>query len=126
MDKTDLPPVAHNTICVDFDGTIFQWGDIYAQTPPFEGCVEVIRNLRKQGWYIVIFTSRMSPTWWASEGWDFEEAERRQYDFVAHRLVDYGIPFDRITAEKVPAEYYIDDKAIRFEGDWFKIRGKVL
>ena len=48
--KVDIPPVAHNVICVDFDGTIFQWGDIYARTPPFNGCVEVMRELRKRGW----------------------------------------------------------------------------
>jgi len=122
----DLPPVAHNTICVDFDGTIFQWGDIYAKTPPFDGCVEFMRELRKQGWFIVIFTSRLSPTWWQSEGWGFEEAIEKELAFVENRLGEYGIPYDRITAEKVPAEYYIDDKAVRFENNWAAISKRIL
>lgn len=123
-DIVDIPPVAHNTICVDFDGTLFQWGDIYAKTPPFDGCVEVMRELRKRGWKIVIFTSRMSPTWWASEGWDYEEAMEKETQFIQNRLREFGIPFDRITAEKIPAEYYIDDKAVEFTGDNWKQIGK--
>ena len=127
--SADIPPVAHNTVCVDFDGTIFQWGDIYAKTPPFNGCVEVVRELRKQGWTIVIFTSRLSPTWWESEGWTFDEAMETQVKFIRSRLDEFGIPYDYITAEKVPAEYYIDDKAIGFDGkagSWKAIGKRIL
>lgn len=124
--KTDIPPVAHNTICVDFDGTIFQWGDIHAETPPFSGCIEVMWMFKEAGYRIVIFTSRMSPSWWRSEGWDFKEAEEREHAWVRNRLNEYNIPWDRITAEKVPAEYYVDDKALRFSGDWAEIAEYVL
>jgi len=125
----DIPPVARNVICVDFDGTIFKWGDIYARTPPFNGCVEVMRELRKRGWEIVILTSRMSPTWWEAEGFVFKDALAEQIAFIKSRLEEYGIPFDRITSEKVPAEYYIDDKAVPFDGSdarWAEIGKEVL
>lgn len=125
----NLPPVAKDTICVDFDGTLFQWGDLYSKTPPLQGAIEFMRELRKKGWYIVIFTSRMSPTWWESEGWDFRQAMSDQTTFIEYRLNEYGIPFDRITAEKVPAEYYIDDKALKYEGathSWNEIRKLIL
>lgn len=128
MSKTH-PPVADKVICVDFDGTLFQWGDIHEKTPPFQGAVEVMRKLKAQGWTIVIFTSRMSPTWWEAEGMDFKSALQNQTGFITKRLNDFGIPFDRITAEKVPAEYYIDDKAVEFEGkthSWNSIRDRVL
>ena len=37
------------------------------------------------------------------------------------------IPFDLITAEKVPAEVYVDDRAIRFApGDWPAITDWIL
>jgi hypothetical protein len=124
----NIPPVAKGVICIDFDGTIFQWGDMYEGTPPFMGAIDVIRELKKRGWEIVILTSRMSPTWWAHEGMDIKKAFVEQQQFVTRRLENFGIPFDRITAEKVPAEYYIDDKAIRFEGkdsSWKEI-GKVV
>lgn len=125
----NIPPVAHKVICVDFDGTLFQWGDLYEKSPPFVGAVEAVRKFKQAGFEVVIFTSRMSPTWWASEGWDMKKAMVEQNAFITKRLNDFGIPFDRITAEKVPAEYYIDDKALRFEGDtysWNSIRNIVL
>lgn len=124
----DIPPVADKVICIDFDGTIFKWGDIYADTPPFPGVIDFMRRLKSNGWNIVIFTSRMSPTWWESEGLLPQEAFSTQMGFVKQRLEKYGIPYDRITAEKVPASYYIDDKAIRFEGldhSWADIQRQI-
>ncbi len=125
----DIPPVAHRVICVDFDGTIFEWGDLYCKTEPFTGVVEFMQALKSEGWRIVIFTSRMSPTWWAAEGWKPREALAEQIGFITGRLESYSIPFDQITCEKVPAEFYIDDKAIRYTnkpGEWRKIKRKVL
>lgn len=125
----NIPPSALKVICVDFDGTLFQWGDIHEKTPPFQGAVEFMRKLKQQGWEIVIFTSRMSPTWWEAEGFEFKKAMVTQSTFIEKRLNDFGIPFDRITAEKVPAEYYIDDKAIEFEGkthSWKEIQRRIL
>ena len=104
-------------------------GDRYDKTPPFVGAVDAIRAFKSAGYTIVIFTSRMSPTWWESEGMDMKEAYVTQSSFCKQRLDNFGIPFDRITAEKVPAEYYIDDKAIEFEGNdysWKEIQRRVL
>jgi hypothetical protein len=126
----NIPPVAEKVICVDFDGTLFQWGNLHEKTPPFTGAIDAMRKFKAAGWEIVIFTSRMSPTWWVAEGWtDLNRARIEQTGFITKRLNDFGIPFDRITAEKVPAEYYIDDKAIEFTGEtfsWNEIRNRVL
>jgi hypothetical protein len=120
------PPVAKGLISVDFDGTLFQWGDLHDDTYPFEGAVEFMQGLKAAGWTIIIFTSRMSPTWWKSEGWDPKVAARVFESSTAARLDQYDIPYDIITAEKIPCEYYIDDKAIRFEGDWDAISRRIL
>lgn len=125
----NIPPVAHRVICIDFDGTIFEWGDMYEKTQPFDGVVEFMSELYAQGWKIVIFTSRLSPTWWKAEGWEPREALGEQIEFITRRLSKAGIPFHQITCEKVPAEFYIDDKAIRYSnkpGEWRKIKRKVL
>lgn len=125
----NIPPVAKGVICVDFDGCLFQWGDLHAKTPPFMGAVNALRAFKAHGYEIVILTSRMSPTWWASEGFDLKQARIEQFSFMKMRLDTFGIPFDRITAEKVPAEYYIDDKAIEFTGEdwaWKRIQERVL
>lgn len=127
--SNNVPPVGENVICVDFDGTLFEWGDLYEKMPPFQGAVQALRGFKNQGFEIVIFTSRLSPTWWESEGWDFRKAMVEQTAFIEKRLNDFGIPFDRITAEKVPAVAYIDDKAIEYTGEtwsWGEIAERIL
>jgi hypothetical protein len=127
--SNNVPPAGRNVICVDFDGTLFQWGDLYEKKPPFQGAVEAMRAFKRAGYEIVILTSRLSPTWWADEGMDFQKALITQTTFCEKRLTDFGIPFDRITAEKVPAEHYIDDKAIEFEGEtysWREIKERIV
>lgn len=117
LDET-IPPVARGIISIDFDGTIVPWGDLFAMKTAFPGIPELAVKLKELGFTIVILTSRMSPSWWAAEGWDQEEAREEQLAYVISVLNQNGIPFDRITAEKIPCMAYIDDKAIGFRGDW--------
>lgn len=113
----DHPPIANKVVCIDFDGTIVPWGPLMARKEPFNGVPEAIRRLKELGYTIVIFTSRLSPAWFRNEGHDVEE----QYEYVALTLRAAGIPYDRITSEKVPAEAYFDDKAIRVSYPFFPL-----
>lgn len=120
---TDHPPVAEGVICVDFDKTLWEWGDLdIMKSKPLPGAVEAVRALKEAGYSIVIFTSRMSRTWWKDEAPRHAltvKAFADWQDFAVKRaLARAGIPYDRITAEKVPAIAYIDDKAVEFAGDW--------
>jgi predicted phosphatase len=128
MNTSNLPPVAQKVICVDFDGTIFPWGEINASEPPFPHAVEVIKRMKQKGWTVIIFTSRMSPTWWNAEGWNLKEAMQEQLGIVQARLAAWDIPYDRITCEKVPAAAYIDDRAIHFDpsNGWAELEAKEL
>jgi hypothetical protein len=63
------PPVARKVLCVDFDATLFPWGELNSNEPPIQGAVQAVRAFKDAGYKIVIFSSRMSPTWWAAEGW---------------------------------------------------------
>lgn len=116
--KEGIPPSARKIALIDFDGTLFAFGDLYANKPPLDGCGTVVKALKQLGFTIVIFTSRMSQTWHRAEGWDHEEASAREYEYVARMLEENSIPYDLITAEKMPAQVYIDDRAIGFRGDW--------
>jgi len=108
-------PTAHRVACIDFDGTLYPWRPLYEQPDPNPGAVEAMRRLRSAGYEIVIFTSRLSPRWLASA--QYTESEQR--DLIESMLRRDRIPFDEVTAEKVPAEVYVDDRAIRFApGDW--------
>lgn len=111
-------PVAHNVIAVDFDSTLVFWQAIdYEHTEALPGAKEAVNELYDLGYKIVIFTSRLSPTWHESSGEDGEE----QLRYVQSTLERLGIKYHYVTGEKVPAIAYLDDKAINYNGDWSKV-----
>jgi hypothetical protein len=112
----------NGVVCVDFDGTLFPYRPLYEQNPPMPNAVETMWWLKAQGYKIVIFTSRLSPSWLEESG----ESEQRSLGWVEGLLVQNNIPYDMITAEKVPAEYYIDDRAIAFRGNWLQVKKEVM
>lgn len=104
---------------IDLDQTIHKYsqgykdGEIYDGA--FSGAKQAIDWLKKQGYEIVIFTTRASEENADENGGDHEEQIRK----VAAWLKKHNIYFDRITAEKLAADFYIDDKAIHIpNGDW--------
>lgn len=106
------PPSAEGIVLVDFDGTIVSWGQLdNPQLLP--GAAAALHELKRQGFKIGIFTSRLSPTWHRAEGRDPREGGLAQAEIIRRTLNAQGIPFDFITAEKVPAVLMLDDKAMR-------------
>lgn len=97
----------HNIICVDFDGVIH---DFKHPIPgrrmglPIIGTQSALDNLKKQGNRIIVLTI------WGGD----EKGQKTIADFMEY----YKLPFDEITNIKPNADYYIDDKAVRFRGDW--------
>lgn len=109
-----IPPVAAKTVCVDFDETIFPWGNLMDQgKKPIDGAVSALQLLKDFGYRIVIMTSRLSSKWLIDEWEDPDEAHDEQVEYISSMLRAHGIPFDEITADKPPAEAYFDDKAWR-------------
>lgn len=106
-------------IMIDLDGTIHQYskgwngGDIY--DPPFDGAIDSIKWLKNQGFEIIIFTSRASTINNKEMGGNLLDQIKK----IKEYLKEYDIPYDGITAEKLAAEFYIDDKAIHIpNGNW--------
>jgi hypothetical protein len=115
-------PTAHKVICVDFDATLCPWGELFAEPypEPMPGAVRAMKALREAGYRIVIYTSRFSATWIQAEGQDIKDHAKYVSGFLDH----HDIPWDSITAEKIPAVAYIDDRAIHYDGKpgtWAKI-----
>jgi hypothetical protein len=104
---------------IDLDKTIHKYsdgykdGEIYDEV--FSGAKEVIDWLKRQGYEIVIFTTRASEENAKELGGNHKEQIRK----VSKWLKDHDIYFDKITAEKLAADFYIDDKAIHIpNGNW--------
>lgn len=110
------PPAAHRRVCIDFDGTLYPFGLLMKPAKPYPLAAHAVRVLADMGYTIIIFTSRLSKAWHEHEGWDHDEATKEQLEYITAALERDNIPYDYITAEKVPAEAYFDDKAWRVDG----------
>lgn len=113
---------ARGVVCLDFDGTLYEPRPLYEEPDPKPGAVEAVKRLKAAGFTVVVFTSRLSPTWLATSRFTASD----QLDRIESVLRRDGIPFDLVTAEKVPAAWYVDDRAIHFGGDWPAITDWIL
>lgn len=117
---------SHRERCmVDFDGTIHKysegWKDGTPYDPPFPGAREAIEKLKEMGFEIVIYTARLSEENAKMQGGSDDVVEE-QTRLLEDWLEKYQIPYDRMTADKEPAAFYIDDKAVRIEdGNWKEV-----
>ncbi len=99
---------ARRTICLDFDGVLHSYrsgwcGSEVIPDPPIHGTREAVARLRQQ--YRVVVHSARCRT----------EAGLRA---VQHWLHKHEIAVDEVCEHKPPAHIYVDDRAVRFRGDW--------
>lgn len=137
------------TIAIDFDGVIHKyskgWGKGDCYDVPVIGVFEAIRVFMDAGYSVFIFSTRSSKQ---IKRWMKENAYESDYihngmggDPDDYCYPKFGftvelIPFWKkfwnkenvvgITKRKLPAMCYIDDRALKFEGDWQVMFAKVL
>ena len=93
-------------VLVDFDGVIMSRGKDRSWQVMI-GASEAMEHLKSLGYDVVVFTTRVSSESYTPNG------------VIEKWLEKNKIPFNYVTAEKLEAEFYIDDKAIEFT-DWNK------
>ena len=102
------------TCCIDFDGTIVEgaFPKIGKLKP---GVVEAIEKLSKT-FFIVVYSCRNNS--------ELNSRGRRYYNEMVAFLKENKVPHDGVddgSRGKPIAEYYIDDRAIRFNDNWSEI-----
>lgn len=111
-------------VAVDLDGTLLEGppsggrdrGSARVQLPlgePQRGAVEFTRELASLGWRISIYTARFGDE-------DLSDDVIQQWaQEISDHLEQNGIAFTDIWVGRKPrADYFVDDKAIQFDGDF--------
>ena len=96
------------TICLDFDGVIHSYqsgwqGEAVISDPPIHRVELAIQELRKD-FRVVVFSARCRTE---------EGVQAIQAWLIKHQIV-----VDEVCRNKPPAHVYVDDRAVRFSGDW--------
>jgi hypothetical protein len=96
------------TVCLDFDGVLHSYrsgwcGAEIIPDPPIHGTREAVARLRQQ-YRVVVHSSRC------------HTAEGRRA--VENWLQKHEITVDEVCEHKPPALVYVDDRAVRFRGNW--------
>jgi hypothetical protein len=107
-------------VLVDFDCVVHAydrgWQDGTVYGDPVPGSLEAIQWLMER-FDVVIFTARLA---------DHRDVAAIQYNLIRSWLSEHGFPDMMVTDQKLPARYYIDDKAIRFDGEWGETVDQVI
>ena len=100
-------------LCFDLDGTICENklpNQSYEDVVPNKGMAELLQKLHQDGHYIIIMTARNMATLNNNVG----QIIAKQGPIVISWLTKYNIPYDELLFGKPNADFFIDDKGIRY------------
>jgi hypothetical protein len=114
------------TIAVDFDGTLCEFA-FPGIGPVKAGAVQAMKTFKALGYWLIIYSCRTSHQHYDIFGGDPSQPtlERDRVKEMIQFLHDNDIVYDEIddgSKGKPTADYYIDDKGIRFNDNWTVIQ----
>lgn len=117
---------SYKRVMIDFDKTIHPykkgWNDGKLEDAPYPEAKGSIEKLKNAGYEIVIFSTRVSQG--ATD--EFKTETEDELQNISNYLKNYGIYFDRITGDKIAADFYIDDKAVYIKnGNWKDVLSQI-
>jgi len=101
-------------ILIDFDGTLATWA-YPALGEPTPGAKEAVEELRKEGYKVIVWTSRMDPSIYTQFEIGQAHSKIRQWLYencIEVDGIDWGDKGKRL------ALAYIDDRGVSFNGNW--------
>lgn len=104
-------------ICIDLDGTICEYKSVtgdYATVRPLPYAAKAIRDWRAQGHYVILNTARHMKTTNGNVGMVLARQAKTLFAWLDRHEIEY----DEINFGKPHADLYIDDNAVRFDGNW--------
>ena len=111
------------TICFDFDGVLAEyngWKGHEHIGEPIEAMIELVKELYGRGYFLALCTTRLNPNPFPSDVNKLDDvvAQGDALEIVTDWLIKNNIftCFHYVDSRKPMADYYIDDKALRFGG----------
>lgn len=116
------PVIPKKTLAVDFDGVISYYSGFKGKGvfgPPIKGCREMLNELIRNEWIIIINTTR-------SEEQDIKTYLK--FHGIPYHHINYNPENDQLqlSKTKVVAHVYLDDRAVRFNGDWKEAAQQIM
>ena len=102
------------TICLDFDGVLHLYRSPWTTAGevldgPVDGAQDFCRHLLAEGYAVVVLSTRAS----------FKAGRQAMDDWLRHH--DFPKEVQIAEGEKPPAVLYVDDRALRFNGDFAEV-----
>lgn len=106
------PMSLYGVIAVDIDDTVISsdgWPN-YENPRVLPGAIEALEKIHEAGYQVDFFTARHT----------------KFYDLTKKQLDDLCFKYRRLVTSKPLYDYFVDDRAIGFEGDWSVALKKIL
>lgn len=119
MEKDFINTEHQKTLAIDFDGVVHKyswgWNDGTIYDVPIDKTKEYLQKFLDDGYKVVIYSTRCFDR--TVDG-KFQPNQREE---MKAWLEKYEIPYTEISKDAKPlAHIIIDDRALRFEGNWLK------
>lgn len=99
------------TIAIDFDGVLHLyssgWTGVEPTDDPVPGAQRFMERLIKRGYTPVVYSARA--------------LEKDGVEEIRLWLAKHDFPRVKVTSDKIPALLYLDDRGLRFEGDFDEV-----
>lgn len=122
MTKIIEEPFDQKSVAIDFDAVVshyYGWQGKGVFGVPIKGARESLDLLRKAGRRVIIHTSRVE-TWLIAE---YMKKHSIPYHFINHNPDNV---YYHLSPLKVAADVYVDDRALRFDGNWEKTFTEII